>query len=108
MWFWVFILVAIVGAAWWNSQHNDGWLSTQWYAWRYGVSSRQVFMDRRQKGCDYYYAPVGYKGCSYKVTVAAFDTARNLVGGDNAPPRPPGAAESTVTEVVVRWQRTED
>jgi hypothetical protein len=55
------------------------------YVLRYKVSTQQVHINKKPQDCDYYYAPVGYKGCQYKPVVKAYDKAGWLVGGDGAP-----------------------
>lgn len=59
-----------------------------YYGYRYEVSSDQVHIDKKPIDCDYYYAPVGYKGCQYKPVVKAYDKQGWLVGGDGAPSTP--------------------
>jgi hypothetical protein len=73
---------------------------TFWYAYRYKVSTNQVRINKKPIDCDYYYAPVGYKGCQYKPVVKAYDKEGWLVGGDGAPYTsmiPNGSQRSPIT-----------
>jgi hypothetical protein len=62
-----------------------GGLDTVWYAAVYKVSTDQVHVNKKPIDCDYYYAPVGHKGCQYEAVVKAYDKAGSQVGGDGAP-----------------------
>ena len=56
-----------------------------WLARVYKVSADQVHVNKKPIDCDFFYAPVGYKGCQYKSVVKAYDKEGWLVGGDGAP-----------------------
>ena len=62
-----------------------GGFDVLWYSTVYKVSADQVHVEKRPIDCDYYFAPVGYKGCQYKAVVKAYDKAGYIVAGDDPP-----------------------
>jgi hypothetical protein len=44
-----------------------------WYSMKYGVGLDKVHVQAKPENCDYYYAPVGYKGCHYERRVTTFN-----------------------------------
>ena len=56
-----------------------------WYSVKYGVGFDDVHTDARPNDCDFIYAPLGDKGCSYKAHVQLSNADDVLVAGDNPP-----------------------
>lgn len=80
-WIGFLIIVGLV-TAWFAF---PGWVNNLWYAAEYRVGPSQVHVSARPKDCDWGHAPLGEKGCQYKSTVAAYNAAGEVVGGDLAP-----------------------
>ncbi len=55
-----------------------------YYSWKYKISSDHVHISKKPIDCDYYFAPVGYKGCQYKSVAKAYDKQGWLIAGDGA------------------------
>lgn len=74
------LILVVFGAS------SDGpWANSLWYSVEYSVPFDAVQTDNKPINCDFLTAPIGYKGCSYKRYVQAFNGAGVLVAGDNAP-----------------------
>jgi hypothetical protein len=56
-----------------------------WYSLKYKVRMSDVQMDAKPNDCDFMYAPLGDKGCSYKSHVEVYNADGELVAGDGAP-----------------------
>lgn len=76
---WLIVVAAVV---YWGSDIR-AWLAGPFYAFLYGVS--EVHVDARPKDCDFMQAPLGSKGCHYKMVVTAYNATGDQVGGDDAP-----------------------
>jgi hypothetical protein len=72
----VFILATTFPA-----QAADALTDKVWYSARYGVDVDRVHVEAKPEDCDYYYAPVGNKGCHYEEVVTTFDRVGNPVVG---------------------------
>jgi hypothetical protein len=44
-----------------------------------------MHIDPQPSDCDFIHAPLGDKGCHYEASVAAYNSAGQVVGGDRAP-----------------------
>ena len=78
---WVFWIAVIGGGLWWFSDYGE----TLRYVYTYHVDPAKVRVNPKPHDCDYYRAPLGYKGCHYEETVAAYNADGAWVGGDGAP-----------------------
>jgi hypothetical protein len=63
----------------------DSWMNSVWYSVSYHVALGKVHIDKKPSDCDWTHAPLGNKGCRYKATVTAYNSAGMVVGGDGAP-----------------------
>jgi hypothetical protein len=45
--------------------------SVLWYAVEYKVSPKKIQIDSKPADCDFWHAPVGFKGCHYERSVVA-------------------------------------
>jgi hypothetical protein len=87
IWYVGWIFGAVLAATVWLGP-GDTWMDALWYSVKYKVSLDQVHMNVKPTDCDWGRAPLGSKGCHFKATVIAYNTAGYMVGGDNAPKTP--------------------
>lgn len=78
----VFALVCIwAGIAFFDYLGRARWLNTIRYAVWYSVNGNQVeqLEDKPPSDCDFFHAPIGFKGCKYEksVTVQSIITSRD-------------------------------
>jgi hypothetical protein len=65
------IVPAVMGLAvasvlsFWPSD-GDKWTDRWWHAIWYGVDADQVSIDPKPPDCDFWYAPIGRKACTFK------------------------------------------
>ena len=82
MWLGYLIILGLVVVLFWS---GSGWIGALRYSMEYRVGISQVHMNPRPTDCDWGHSPFGDKGCSYKATVTAYNSAGDVVGGDEAP-----------------------
>jgi hypothetical protein len=63
----LFMVIIMVITNWPGT--NDSWVDRIWYSLRYGVSYDKVFIMKRPITCDFMYAPIGKKDCSFDASV---------------------------------------
>jgi hypothetical protein len=109
--FWGGLFFILIG---WN---DDGWVGKARYALSYQVSPSQVHISHRPIDCDWSYAPMGRKGCTYQAEVTARNAAGYMVGEDTPTKRITDddgktvtwpAQDTKVTSVEVRWMKKFD
>lgn len=86
------------------------------YASQYNTPTNNVTVDKKPQNCDFFYAPIGKKGCSYKknviVTKRAKDekTGRKIISNDNGKTWDwdDDDSEPQGVKVYVYWTKAED
>jgi len=79
-----FAILAFIGLCiWWMLP--DSWTDKIKYSVEYDVDISKVERKAPPSDCNFFYAPLGFKGCHYKKDVSAFNSDSMLVGGDDAP-----------------------
>jgi hypothetical protein len=84
------------------------------YALQYGTSAELVTVAKRQRGCDFMFAPVGDKGCEYEKTVVVVQrgtdnqTQRRTISYDEGKTWnwDDGDTQPVGTVVTVDWNKT--
>ena len=74
---------------------------TAWYSIKYNVHPDKVHVAVKPEDCDYYYAPVGYKGCHYERSVTTFNAQGSPVDSEAFP------ARGSVAYVSVQWVKVQ-
>ena len=78
-WIWGSILIVIAAVVWWIGP------SVVWYSFKYKVPTDKVEIAPEPTDCDFWHAPVGFKGCHYERSVVAVQA-----GGSTADCAPTG------------------
>jgi hypothetical protein len=61
------------------------WTGPWKLARQFDVPRSMIHWREKPKDCDYLRSPLGDKGCHFKLSVAAYNSAGELVAGDGAP-----------------------
>ena len=61
------------------------WIEPWRIAHQFNVSKAQVHWKEKPAFCDYFRSPMGDKGCHFKISLTGYNSAGELVAGDDAP-----------------------
>lgn len=64
---------------------DSSWSNSLWYSFKYDVGFDDVQTETKPKDCDFMQAPLGLKGCSYKVHVRVYNADKISIAGENPP-----------------------
>ena len=105
------------------------WTGPWKLARQFDVPRSMVLWQDKPKDCDYLRSPMGDKGCHFKLAVAAYNSAGELVAGEDAPlfREDPGthetfvsvdggsswhprgrATSNAIARVAIRWIKVDD
>jgi hypothetical protein len=84
-WSTVQLIFATLVGFWLISLPGQIWHAKWRYAFSYGVSSEKVLVAKQPHDCAFLAAPLGTKYCHYKRLVYGYNTAGDLLAGDDAP-----------------------
>jgi hypothetical protein len=75
------------------------WTGPWRYAHQFNVPTSHVHWKDKPAFCDYFLSPMGDKSCHYNPSIAAYNSAGELVAGDGAPlfRDDPGTGKSVVS-----------
>ncbi len=104
--FWIGILVLLLDS--WPGSHLDRWTDKAWYSFRYSADLKNVTVDKRPLDCDFFYAPVGDKGCHYKKADTIFsDEQRRALIQRASTTDEQKAYQEQPNSVAVYWEKEE-
>lgn len=66
IWGWLVLIGIAAYIYWWG-------IDVVWYSAEYGVSTDKVHIDPKPTDCDFWHAPVGFKGCHYEREVVGWE-----------------------------------
>jgi hypothetical protein len=94
-WIWAAVFVAITACF--------SWVGPGVYSIKYALSADKIYLDPKPPDCDFWYLPVGNKGCHYQSVVIARDAkdVREIRRGDGDPNR-------RFDSVLISWVKKSD
>ncbi|HEV2715495.1 MAG TPA: hypothetical protein VGU64_09550, partial [Terriglobales bacterium] len=79
------------------------WVGPSVYSIKYAVSADKIYVDPKPRDCDFWYAPLGKKGCHYQRVVIARDAkeVREIRPGEGDP-------NQRFDSVLISWVKKSD
>jgi hypothetical protein len=105
----VWIVIGIFLVASWSGSWLDKWTDKLWYSFRNDTAIIDVTVAKRPLDCDFFYAPLGNKGCDYKkrITVFGGEQRRALIQQATSEEQRK-AYEDEPNSVTVYWEKQEN
>ncbi len=105
--FWVMVAVLLFEG--WPGSKLDRWTDKVWQSFRYDADFKNITVEKRPLGCDFFHAPLGSKGCKYKKRTIVFaDKQRRTLIKEATTVEEQQAYAKQPNSVAVYWQKNEE
>lgn len=106
---WFVLIVVIYLLAGWSGSRLDRWTDRVWYSVAHSTDWQRVNINKRPVSCDFFYSPVGNKGCRYKKETIIFgDEQRTELARQATSDEERQEIAKRPNYVIVYWGKKED
>jgi hypothetical protein len=93
----------------WSGSKLDRWTDKVWYSFADSAEFKNITVNKRPSDCDFFYAPLGNKGCQYKKRTNVFgDEQRRAFMQQATTTEEQQAYAKQPNSVTVYWEKKED
>jgi hypothetical protein len=105
----VWFLLGFLILAGWSGSKLDRWTDKVWYSFTDNADFKNITVDKRPSDCDFFYAPMGNKGCKYQKRTNVFgDEQRRALVQQATTAEEQQAYAKQPNSVTVYWERKEE